>query len=464
MLSSAKANQPRRLLEEAAPCRQHRRMTKPCPIAVIAEQLRELPPGSLWLGFSGGLDSSALLTALAGLPEARRRGLAAIHVHHGLQPQADDWALAAARRCVELNVALHVHRVRVDPGSGQGLEAAARAARYQAFARRVPADAWLVLAHHRDDQTETFLLRLLRGAGLDGLAAMRAQHLRSDGLRLWRPWLELPRSAIEHYAATQRLSWVDDPSNRALEHDRSFLRHAVLPLLRQRWPAVDHSLAERGGHCAAEAVLLATAAERWLARAATLDPQVLRRDVLRRAPATLVGTVLRGWLRRLALPPPGRQLCQRVSDELVAATVADGRIDVGLWQFTGYRDLLHISSRPAPQLPADFAIAWDGQTPLKLPDGRQLRLLHPAALPPGWSVRGRRGGESLQIDRNGRRTPLKNRLQALAIPPWERLRLPLLFDAEGQLQAAGDLILSAPLAQRWAGAGQRLIWEPSAPG
>jgi tRNA(Ile)-lysidine synthase len=158
------------------------------------------PGGPVLVGLSGGLDSTVLLHALRARPGQLDAGLRALHVHHGLHPQADAWAAHCQARCGEWGVACEVAHVQVDAASGLGPEGAARAARHAAFAHALAPGETLALAHHRGDQAETVLLRLLRGAGGEGLASMREQRPFGDRPgaqgRLWRPLLALPRPAL----------------------------------------------------------------------------------------------------------------------------------------------------------------------------------------------------------------------------------------------------------------------------
>ncbi|KAB8172125.1 tRNA lysidine(34) synthetase TilS, partial [Lysobacter maris] len=179
--------------------------------------LSDLPPDApspapLLVAYSGGLDSTVLLHLLASEPRRRSDGLRAIHVHHGLHPDADDWARHCRRFCDALAIPLTVVRVEVARDAGLGLEAAARHARHAAFEAALGTDEVLVTGHHRDDQAETFLLRALRASGTDGLAAMRAWRRCGRGW-LWRPLLETPRAALLEHAGTHALRWIEDPSN-----------------------------------------------------------------------------------------------------------------------------------------------------------------------------------------------------------------------------------------------------------
>lgn len=213
------------------------------PEAVAACLRRHLqpPPQTLVVAFSGGRDSVALLHALQSLKAAFGYALSACHVHHGLSPQANSWEAFCKRHCEEAGVALEVHHVDVPRDAQEGLEAAARACRYQALAK-TGAD-WLALAHHRGDQAETLLFNLLRGAGLRGAAGMPQTRPLAEGGSLIRPLLAVSRASIEAYLERNRLSWVDDESNTDSGFSRNFLRHEVLPLLSARFPAAEQKLA-----------------------------------------------------------------------------------------------------------------------------------------------------------------------------------------------------------------------------
>jgi len=214
-----------------------------------------LPPGAaVCVGFSGGLDSAVLLDLLA------RRGsqpLAALHVHHGLSPNADLWTAFCERFCAERGVPLAVERVEVARDSGEGLEAAARSARYAAYARR--AEPFVALAHHLDDQAETVLLQLLRGTGLKGICAMpQLRPLAGSGVTLYRPFLATPRAAIRAYAKQAGLEWIEDESNASRAHDRNYLRHEVAPLLDARFPGWREATARFSRHAASADQILET--------------------------------------------------------------------------------------------------------------------------------------------------------------------------------------------------------------
>lgn len=221
---------------------------------------RHVPGEAIWAGLSGGCDSVVLLHVLARLELPGR--LSAIHVHHGLSANADGWADFCADYCRRLGVPLTVRRVAVDAASGQGLEAAARAARYAAFAEC--AQGSLLLAHHRGDQAETVLFNLLRGSGVAGAAGMPAER-RFGQLRLLRPLLDIPRSEIEAAAMAAGLSWIEDESNADTTLTRNYLRHEALVSLSQRFPGAEAALAQAAANFSEAAGLLDQLAELdWL--------------------------------------------------------------------------------------------------------------------------------------------------------------------------------------------------------
>ena len=419
------------------------------------------PPGCpVRVAFSGGMDSTVLLHWLASSPAIRASGLRAMHVDHGLQAGSAAWAAHCADTCARLGIAFESRRVAVRD-AGDGLEAAAREARYAALAEDLKPGERIALAHHRDDQAETVLLRLLRGAG-DGLAAMRPLRRCGPGW-LWRPLLDVPREALARYALDHGLAWVEDPSN-AVEHaDRNFLRRQVLPRLAERWPQATTGLARSAGLLATQADLLAEEDTRRLATVQGLDPATVSVPALQALAPAWRDRVLRRWVASLALPPLPSQGLRAIADELIPAR-EDGA-PAFAWSgavLRRWRDLLHAGPVLAA-LPADFAVEWDGRAPLALPTGETLVLSPAGAFDAPLRVRPRRGGERLVLPGRTHSSELKHVLQDLGIPPWQRARLPLLFGPDEELLAAGDVVVAAPLQAWLAGHGRCLRLQAAAP-
>ena len=270
------------------------------------------PADRLCVGLSGGLDSVVLLHLLAthGLGER----LTALHVHHGLSSRADAWADFCSDLCVRLGVPLDIERVVVPRGSGLGLEAAARNARYAAFAR-CGADC-LLLAHHQGDQAETVLFNLLRGAGVAGAAGIPVER-RQGEVRLLRPLLAIPRPTIEGYAAEAGLAWVEDESNDDVGFSRNFLRHKVVPLLKSRFPAALDRLAAAADHFAeADRLLAELAANDW---AAAAFQDTLPLPTLRQLSHPRLKNLLRHRLRQLAWSQPVASRLDEFARQLLEA-------------------------------------------------------------------------------------------------------------------------------------------------
>jgi tRNA(Ile)-lysidine synthase len=272
--------------------------------------------------------------------------------------------------------------------------------------------------------------------------------------------LENGRDALLAYAQAFQLDWIDDPSNADPRHDRNFLRHHALPLLRQRWPQADPALAASARLLAEDAELIEQMAGDALAAAAVAEPDALSLPALRALPSALARHVLRRWLRGLALPLPPASILQRLHGELIDAG-ADRQpcLRWGEVILRRHRDRLH-AGRRMPPAAGDWSLDWDGSQPLPLPAGFGTLMLQPAAtalLP--MRVQPRRGGERILLPGRPRR-PLKHLLQELGLPPWQRAFLPLLFACDdGELLAAGDLAVSARLQALLAARGLNLHWQ-----
>ena len=427
----------------------------------LPDALFTVPPpatGAVVVAFSGGLDSSVLLHRLAAQAAIRGRGLRALHVHHALHADADRWAGHCEAVCHGLGVPLEVSRITVARDSGLGLEGAARQARHAAFASALDAGDVIALAHHQDDQAETFLLRALRASGPEGLAAMRPWRSFAAGW-MWRPLLAWPRAAIESWARHHGLAWIEDPANADCAHDRSLLRREVLPLLRRRWPAAGASMARSATLCAEAADRLAALDDAALDALAPGAGSTLPIQALRDLRPAARARLLRAWVARLALPAlPGGKAIDEIGRLLDARPDGHARYRWANAEIRAWRGRLHAMPLQDP-LPAGWTCSWDGRDPLALPSGGRLVLEGVDAFEVPLVVRARAGGERMRLPGRTHSHALKHLLQDAGMPPWERERMPLLSGTDGQLLAAGDGLLADPLAGWLRARDARLRWE-----
>jgi tRNA(Ile)-lysidine synthase len=375
------------------------------PAAKGAAALARLRGKRLAVGLSGGIDSVVLLHVLHGLAPQLGYRLSAIHVNHGLSPNANDWQEFCRVFCLDLGVPFNAVSVRVQRKTS-GLEAAARAARRAAFSA-LKADA-IAVAHNLDDQAETVLFNLLRGTGLAGASGMPARGRIGDKLLL-RPLLGMSRSAIRDYAAEHRLGWVEDESNADEMFTRNFIRRRVGPLLQSRFPRWQENLARAARHFAS----------------AEVDSQKL----------------LRGYLKGKGLRAPSEA---KLVEMLKQLGTGKGAIEHDGTVLRSYREKVFLTkTKPRAAFKPQ---TWKGEAILELPAlGGSLRFrkvrgqgINRSLLKAGkFQVRLRSGGERLQLDAKRPRRTLKNLFQEAGVPPWERERVPLLYRGQDLVWAPG---------------------------
>jgi tRNA(Ile)-lysidine synthase len=436
----------------------------------LLPRLRSLPPqhSGLCVAYSGGLDSTILLHALVRLsaddPELRVR---AVHVDHGLHANSAQWRQHCQREARALDIDCVTCVVQVDAESETGLEAAARDMRYRALRALLHDGEVLLTAHHADDQVETLLLALVRGAGVRGLSAM-PDIQRFDPGWLARPLLDHTREELEAWARAERLSWLEDPSNEDRSLDRNFLRHEVVAKLRTRWPAVAHSANRSAAHAREAAELLDDLAA--IDSAGLRLGPCLRVEGLRELEPARRRNVLRHWLRsRGAQAPSTRKLAAIDHDMLLAR---EDRVPCIEWEgvrLRRHRGLLYCDSSDPPDL-GGARIPWDARESLRLPgDLGRLRIergpegrLAASALSHGVDVRFREGGESLRPAGDAHHRTLKKLLQSRGVLPWWRNCLPLLYTGE-QLIAVGDLWIAEEFAARAGEPAVSVLWDERPP-
>jgi len=386
---------------------------------------------TLLLALSGGLDSCVLLHALVEAQKTLNFTLRAMHVHHGLSPNANDWADFCAKTCAAYQVPFELVKVMVQMNTGLGVEAAAREARYQAlFAANAD---FIALAHHQDDQAETLLLQLLRGAGLKGLSAMAAQDAHRSMLR---PLLDVSRLEIEAYAKAAKLAWIEDESNLDKQYDRNYCRHEVMPVLKARFSAASATLARSAAHIAEAANLLDELAQ-IDAQACVIEGR-MNVELLTALSLPRAKNLFRWWLASLRFSAPTKDRLDDMLAQLINAradaslkVVLDKTSDSFLRRYQGfaYIEINH------PEQASEIAMIWQGEDALTMPDGTQLVFKRKQG--EGLAidrlgghklrVASRKGGERFKPDLARPTRTLKHLLQESNMPPWLRERLPLIY-------------------------------------
>jgi tRNA(Ile)-lysidine synthase len=421
---------------------------------------RIFPGARLCLGYSGGLDSTVLLHLLAGLRQEMVFSLTAVHVHHGLSSHADEWARFCQTTCDRLGVPLDVNRVHF-VADGRGLEAAARQARYEVFARQ--AADFVLVAHHADDQAETLLMRLFRGAGVHGLSAMTEDRSLADA-RLLRPLLEVARDELRRFAHAHHLSHVDDESNDDLSLTRNWLRGEVIPALESRFPASRDVLARTATRLAESATLLDDLARLDLAGADREDGLDLA--VLGRLEPARARNLLRYWLKdQTGSVPYAAHL-----DELLNQLLAAGPDRHPVWSHGG-RTLRRYRGRAGFKVDGRAPAGqwcWRGEAELML-DGLGRLVFLPvigeglsagSLLASGAVVGWREGGEKLKPDCRRPRRTLKNLLREAGLAPDERLELPLL-SIDGRPAWVAGIGVDCAFQAGPGEPGWLILWQPT---
>ena len=387
------------------------------------------------VGLSGGVDSVVLLQCVARIAPALDCELSALHVHHGLSPNADAWSQFCEHLCAELRVPCNVVRVRVERRHALGLEAAAREARYRVYEAQQA--ALVALAHHQDDQAETVLLQLLRGAGVRGLSAMPLVRSldRTGQLRLVRPLLDLTRAQLLGYARAARLAWVEDESNADPAMDRNFLRAHIMPMIVQRFPAASATL-QRGAENAADAARLLDELGQLDAHSA-VDENSIDVSVLATLSRDRARNLMRWFIEQQGLALPSRdRLEEALRQALDARRGARVEVALGAALLRRHRGRIYLEA-VGQEIAADWERAWRGEACVELP-GALGKVQFEPAVGAGLSlqrmreptvIRARSGGERMRLALGGRSRTLKNLLQEAGVPHWQRDRLPLLFCA-----------------------------------
>jgi len=421
------------------------------PVTKLVELVGPKP--RVALAFSGGVDSTVLAHLLV---KQRRRlgGLRLVHVDHGLQAASAEWSRHCKQLARQWQVPIILLKASIIRGKASP-EAAARDARYSLLATAMEPGEVLVTAQHRDDQAETLLLQLLRGAGVSGLAAMPAFAPFGPGF-IARPLLAVPRSELEAVARKARLQWIEDPSNADTRFSRNFLRHRLMPLVREHWPGADKALARTAAHMAEAQALLEDSAAPDLSAAA--DGAGLSVSVLRTLPVARRRNALRAFIARHGIEMPEASRLKEMSGPLLDAR-ADAQPEVAWADARIVRVGRRLELQKPRRRTEDFVAKswrWQDDRHCILDDGSALELVDDvsgpidvALLPNVIELRARAGGERLRPGTKAQTQTLKSLLQNAKVPVEQRARMPLLFAGQrphDQLIAAADRWIDASIA------------------
>ena len=397
---------------------------------------------SMTVALSGGVDSVVLLYLLHSLQKKHGFTLNATHVHHGLSKHADKWAKFCEKLCAKLSVPLDVHYVKLPQKKSLGTEGEARQLRYEKLLQSK--SDLVVLAHHADDQAETFLLQLIRGAGVKGLSSMA--HF-DDTRKLWRPLLNTSRIDIEKYAKQQKLKWIEDESNLNTDFDRNFIRSKVLPILKNRFNHIIKVISRSSVHLAEAQNLLDDLAKLDLKSYLKSNNYKHKLQVksFNKLSLTRAKNVLRYWLEMNDQLMPSKDLLDELLRQVLHAK-KDAELKIELskdYEIRRYKDEIYLVQKNQ-KTHKNYEIVWNGEPEILLPNGTKLKFKKVKGK--GISlekmknkkliISNRKGGESFKPDLKRPTKKIKQILQESDLPPWERENLPLIF--------VGDELASVP--------------------
>lgn len=400
------------------------------------------------IAYSGGMDSHVLLHLAASSTEIKSR-ITAVYVHHGIQAEASLWENHCQAIAEVLNVDFQSLKVNAQQSRGQSPEEVARNMRYGALKTLLGNNDVLLVAQHREDQMETMLLQLFRGAGLAGLSGMPLSIAFGAG-RLCRPFLDISKQMIKDYAVQHNLHWIEDPSNDDDKFDRNFLRNQILPQLKQRWPTLDKTVSRSARHCANNQVLLQEIAKNLLKNIFDKTEKTLKIDQLLKLDSHKQHLVIRQWFSSQQLRMPSEKMLERILNEVAVANVCGNPEIQGKNYFIRrYRNKLYCLTDNVCQATLSEKKWQKGLAVIKLDDVQQIKIIEASE---GiskvlWcnsevSIKYRKGSEKIKLPGRKGHHSLKKLFQEKAIPPWERNNTPLIYINE-KLAAVANLWISA---------------------
>jgi len=392
------------------------------------------------VAFSGGMDSHVLLKLCVMLRQQISLQFTAIHVHHGISPYADHWSQHCKKICDDYQVPLVIQQLAFHCEVGDSLEQQARHQRYEMIAASMTSHSVLLTAHHQDDQAETFLLQLMRGAGLKGLSAMPFVKPFATGLHA-RPLLTTKREDLLAFANEHHLQWIEDESNRNENLSRNYLRHQVLPLLTAHWPSAQAMIARSAKHCAEAESVLTDAAQKKMTEVLGSQPNTLSVLKLKQLDDVEQKRLLRMWIDHQGYTLPNiNKLSAIMTNVLDAAPDKQPEVIFGDAYVRRFRDDLFLLSCEKMNIRAR-PLHWNLREYLLLPNGKKLLASKTRGRGLRQSletvvVRSRQGGETVFLSGRGHRT-LKKMFNEWGILPWEREQIPLIFLGQQLLAVVG---------------------------
>lgn len=416
----------------------------------ILSLLQKNKTNTFWIAYSGGLDSHVLLQCVAHLKTYFPKStFKAIHINHGLSPNAQQWENHCEQVCHDLAITYHSLKVDAQTKNGKGPEAVARQARYHAFAELMQEGDCLLTAHHQDDQAETVLLQLFRGSGPKGLAAMPQQISFAKGIHL-RPLLYFSRNDLENYAKQNNLQWIDDESNFDTSFDRNFVRHELMPLIQHRWPSITEILSRSAKHHAEADALLSCLAANDFANTQGVKPATLSIRKLQQLDDARQRNLLRYTIQHFGFKPPLQTHLKHIQqDMLLAEQDANPQVSFGDIVVRRFRDELYFLKPRTYEL-SHINLEWDMQSPLTLPDGLgtlKLQSIQGQGIAAHKlqqvTVHFRQSGERFHSAGRMGSHPLKKLFQEWNVPTWERDSIPLVYVGDELVCVVGYAIAKA---------------------
>jgi tRNA(Ile)-lysidine synthase len=438
--------------------------TKPSPFESehLLKALGRLPtPRKYWVGFSGGADSTALLQSMWETRDHLSAPLHAVHFHHGLQKDADQWQEHCRAFCHERDIPFQSEQLEIKREKRASLEEESRNCRYRAVARILAVREMYLTAHHAEDQAETLFLNLMRGSGIEGLAGIPILRNLENG---WvaRPLLDQRRAGLEQFLNEREVGWLTDPSNDDTRFDRNYLRQQLFPLLEQRWPGVVKRLSRTARNARISATAMAIFIESQsgelirdrlkmpLQKLLELDPEM----------QTLI---MRQWLRRHEVPALPEARLREFLEQLAGSELTNqAEVQWEDWMIKRYQlDLWLHRRKPFMNCPE---VSWQDGMEIDLgPDSGSLHLKGtPVDIPENWQVRSRKSGDRIRVLPNGPSHKLKQLFQSAFVPPWLRTGIPILVWDEEPV-ALGDWVIGNRM-QAWLYENDlKYKWQPADP-